>query len=92
MQVLDPCTGDVLGVCGNASIAQAHQAVEAAATAFKSWKKLSDADHAKWLRKCAALHLSCTRLYMRRPEWRIPWFAHVNGMVRVRLQVCWPTS
>lgn len=59
MQVLDPCTGDVLGVCGNASIAQAHQAVEAAATAFKSWKKLSDADHAKWLRKCRrALH--CT--------------------------------
>ena len=49
--VNDPTNGTVLAKAGAASIAQGDAAVEAAATAWKSWRKLPPAEHATWLRE-----------------------------------------
>ena len=51
--VMNPCSGELLATCGGASEAQVDAAVKAAREAFKSWQKLSDAEHATWLRKLA---------------------------------------
>lgn len=49
--VNDPTTGAVLGQAGAASEAQGDAAVEAAAAAWKKWRKLPPAEHAGWLRE-----------------------------------------
>ena len=49
--VYDPTTGTVLAQAGAASEAQGDAAVEAAATAWKKWRKLPPTEHAGWLRE-----------------------------------------
>ena len=49
--VLDPTTGGVLAKAGAASTAQGDAAVDAAALAWKTWRKLPPVEHAGWLRK-----------------------------------------
>ncbi|PCJ38630.1 MAG: aldehyde dehydrogenase [Alphaproteobacteria bacterium] len=44
MDIFNPATGDLLGRCPVATRAQLDAAVDAAANAFKSWSKVSDAD------------------------------------------------
>lgn len=39
LDVLDPSTGEVVGTVGSANAAQAQQALDAAAEAFKTWSK-----------------------------------------------------
>ena len=51
--VTNPCTGELLSACSAASPEQVDAAVRAAATAFKSWRALTDAARAGWLRKLA---------------------------------------
>lgn len=52
-EVLNPTTGEVLGVAGSATSEQADRAIKAASAAFKTWGKLSDAEHARWVRLLA---------------------------------------
>ena len=49
--VEDPATGSVLAAAGAADVAQVDTAVRAAAEAFKTWRNVSDADRATWLRE-----------------------------------------
>lgn len=49
--VENPATGDVLAPAGAASVEQVDAAVRAAAEAFKTWRNVSDADRAAWLRE-----------------------------------------
>jgi len=51
--VLNPCTGELLAPAGLASSAQVDAAVKAAAEAFKTWSRTSNAERAGWLRKLA---------------------------------------
>jgi betaine-aldehyde dehydrogenase len=51
--VEDPTTGQPLANAGGASPQQVDEAVKAAAAAFKSWRKVPDAERAGWLRKLA---------------------------------------
>jgi betaine-aldehyde dehydrogenase len=51
--VENPCDEQPLGQCSEASAAQVDAAVQAAAAAFKSWRRTPDAERAGWLRKLA---------------------------------------
>jgi len=51
LEVVDPATGTTLAPAGAASVEQVDAAVCAAAEAFKTWRGVSDADRASWLRE-----------------------------------------
>lgn len=53
IEVFDPTTEEVLGKQAVATSDQVNAALEAAASAWKTWKEVSDADRAGWLRKLA---------------------------------------
>ena len=48
LDVLDPSTGEVVGTVGSANAAQAQQALDAAAEAFKTWSKTPLQSARRW--------------------------------------------
>ena len=57
--VENPATGAVLAPAGAASVEQVDTAVRAAAEAFKTWRNVSDADRAAWLREWQTAGVRC---------------------------------
>ena len=51
LDVLDPSTGEVVGTVGSANAAQAQQALDAAAEAFKTWSKTPLQTRIDWMLK-----------------------------------------
>ena len=54
LDVLDPSTGEVVGTVGSANAAQAQQALDAAAEAFKTWSKTPLQTRIDWMLKLRA--------------------------------------
>lgn len=52
-EVLDPATGDVVGIAADADDATAREMVEAAATAFQHWRKVDPETRGGYLREAA---------------------------------------
>lgn len=52
--VINPATEEVIAQVASASVEQVNEAVQAALTAFKTWKNVSDADQAEAFKKIAA--------------------------------------
>ena len=49
LDVFDPSTGEVVGTVGSANAAQAQQALDAAAEAFKTWSKTPLQTRIDWM-------------------------------------------
>lgn len=53
IEVINPCNGEVVGVCPRATVNDAVKSIEAAHEAFKKWKKVSVAERVKLQHKVA---------------------------------------